>query len=47
MRGAVGIPQPVIGVEGYALVIVDLLVEATPVATVLREADHTLIGAVE
>ena len=47
MRSAVGIPQPVVGVEGYALVIVDLLVEATPVATVLRQTDHTLIGAVE
>ena len=47
MRSAVGIPQPVVGVEGYALVVVDLLIEATPIATVLREADHTLIGAVE
>ena len=47
MRSTIGIPQPVIGVEGNTLIIVHLLVEATPVATIFGEADHTLVGAVE
>ena len=47
MGSTVGIPQPVIGVEGDSLIIVHLLIKATPVATIFGEADHTLVGAVE
>ena len=43
----VGVPQPVIGVEGNTLIIMHLLIKATPVATIFGEAYHTLVGAVE
>ena len=43
----IGIPEPVIGVEGYSLVVMHLLVEATPVVPILREAYHALIGTIE
>ena len=45
--GAVGVPNPVVGVKGVAIVVVYLSVEGAEVAAVLAEADGALHGTVE
>ena len=46
VRGAVGVPDPVVRVERRAAVLMDLVVEGAPVAAVLAQAHRALEGTV-
>ena len=43
----VGIPQPVVGIEGATAVFVYLPVESTVIASVFAQADRTFVGAIK
>ena len=47
VRCPVGIPQPVVGVEGATAVFVYLPVESTVIASVFAQADRTFVGAIK
>ena len=47
MVGAVGVPDPVVGIEGDSAVVVDFPVIGAEVAAILAEADGAFVGAVE